>query len=103
MSQIIGAFFVGYFLDLKAYSRSVKAKAILVFLFTITMVIWGGGWAFQKGYNRAQTSADDYVKIDFNGGGYVGPMFLYMFYGFYDGMSSFLASSLLIHSSKKIS
>ena len=48
--------------------------------------IWGGGYTFQKGYDRAETVATDYVKMDWTTNGYIGPMFLYMFYGFYDGM-----------------
>jgi hypothetical protein len=53
-------------------------------LFVITMVIWGGGYAFQKGYTRESVKADPNEILDFKSHGYVGPMFLYMFYGFYD-------------------
>ena len=45
----------------------------------------GGGYAWQKKYNRAETTPKTYVKDDWTTNGYVGPMFLYMFYGFYDG------------------
>ncbi|MCJ1306622.1 hypothetical protein MMC25_000265 [Agyrium rufum] len=83
-SQIIGAFSVGYFLDLPQLKRSLKAKIILGVLFVLTMVIWGGGWAFQKTYTRAEADAADFIKLDWNSPGYVGPMFLYMFYAFYD-------------------
>ncbi|KAK4991191.1 hypothetical protein LTR50_001949 [Elasticomyces elasticus] len=92
-SQIIGAFVFGFALDLARVRRSVRAKAAWVALFILTMVIWGGGYAFQRRYTRAQVNAgadtpkdpsDDYVKMDWSSPGYVGPMFLYMFYGFYD-------------------
>jgi hypothetical protein len=49
-------------------------------------VIWGGGYDFQKGYTRDSVSkASGFVPMDWTSNGYVGPMFLYMFYGFYDG------------------
>lgn len=83
-SQIIGAYIFGYALDLSRFRRSVRAKAAWGVLFVITMAIWGGGYAWQKQYTRSETSADDYVKMDWTTSGYVGPMFLYMFYGFYD-------------------
>ncbi|KAL8837166.1 MAG: hypothetical protein Q9170_002627 [Blastenia crenularia] len=83
-SQIIGAYVFGYALDLSTIRRSTRAKAAWGALFVITMAIWGGGYAWQKQYTRAETSAEDYVKMDWTSSGYVGPMFLYMFYGFYD-------------------
>ena len=63
----------------------MRAKGLWAALLTITMAIWGGGYAWQKTYTRAQTSATDFVTMDWTDSGYVGPMFLYMFYGFYDG------------------
>ena len=84
-SQIIGAYVFGYGLDIKTVRRSMKAKVVWGVLFVITMVIWGGGYAWQKGYTRAQTASKTAPKMDWTSNGYVGPMFLYMFYGFYDG------------------
>ena len=85
LSQMIGAFVFGYALDVKKYRRSVRAKGALVVLFVLTLAIWGGGYAWQKQYTRAETSPKTYVKMDWTSKGYVGPMFLYIFYGFYDG------------------
>jgi len=88
-SQIVGAYVFGYALDFK-YRRSLRAKVGVTALFVITMAIWGGGYAFQKTYTRAEVSVKDaagnltYVKLDWTDSGYIGPMFLYMFYGFYD-------------------
>ena len=48
------------------------------------MAIWGGGYAFQKTYTRESVKADPSLIIDFKDSGYVGKMFLYIFYGFYD-------------------
>ena len=84
-SQIFGALIFGYALDLKMVRRSTRAKAVWVVLFVLTMVIWGGGYALQKTYNRAEKAPKDYIKEDWTASGYVGPMFLYIFYGFYDG------------------
>lgn len=84
LSQILGAYVFGYALDIRRYSRPTKAKASWVALFVITMVIWGGGYAWQKGYTRADTSPKNVVKTDWTDAGYVGPMFLFMFYGFFD-------------------
>ena len=84
-SQIFGAYMFGYALDISTFRRTTRAKAALIALFTITMAIWGGGYAWQKQYTRAETTPKTYIKIDWTDSGYIGPMFLYMFYGFYDG------------------
>lgn len=83
-AQIAGAFVFGYCLDISKLRRTVRAKAAWSILFAITMGIWGGGYAFQTGYTRASTSAASFVAKDWTDDGYVGPMFLYIFYGFYD-------------------
>ncbi|KAF2396189.1 MFS general substrate transporter [Trichodelitschia bisporula] len=78
--QIVGAWVFGYALDMKAFSRPTRARASWIALFTLTMAIWGGGYAFQTTYTR-----DNVGKLyDWKDDGYVGTMFLYMFYGFYD-------------------
>lgn len=88
-SQIVAALLFGYVLDLKSFRRTTKAKAALAVLFVLTMTIWGGGYAWQKQYTRADTDDEavkaGYVKLDWTSSGYVGPMFLYIFYGFFDG------------------
>jgi hypothetical protein len=85
LSQIIGAYIIGYALDVKV-RRTIRAKAVWAFLLIITMAVWGGGYAFQKRYTREEVSPDDYKTMDFEDSGYVGPMFLYMSYGLYDAM-----------------
>jgi len=84
--QIVGAFVFGYALDLNV-RRTYRAKGCLFALFVLTMTIWGGGWAWQSKQDPRSVVAaagDDYEHTDWIDGGYVGPMFLYMFYGFYD-------------------
>lgn len=91
LAQIIGAVINGYALDYSGVSRSVRAKASFIFLFILTFGIWGGGYAWQKMQpTRAVVSQPDYEshKVDWEDGGklYIGPMFLYFFYGFYDAI-----------------
>lgn len=88
LAQIIGAVINGYALDYSGVRRSVRAKASFVFLFVLTFAIWGGGWAWQKDQDpREVTSAKGYEKMDWvDGGKFLGPMFLYFFYGFYDAI-----------------
>lgn len=89
LAQIVGALMLGYLLDLERFSRSFRAKACLIMLFVLTMVVWGGGYAWQKGYDRDDVNAKkhpEFVPTDWETPGYVGPMFLYIFYGFYDAL-----------------
>ncbi|KAI9878353.1 MAG: hypothetical protein M1823_006969, partial [Watsoniomyces obsoletus] len=86
-SQIIGAAIFGFSLDSKRFRRSTRAKICLAVLFLITMVIWGGGYDFQKTYTRADVVANkdnEDWHLDWTDSGYIGPMFLYMFYGMFD-------------------
>ena len=80
LMQMVGAFIFGQLLDLKCLSRPWRAKLNFGILLAVTMGIWGGGYAFQKQYTRESGAID----TDFTDSGYIGPMFLYMFYGFYD-------------------
>lgn len=91
--QIIGAFVFGYFLDLKSVRRTRRAYGAWAVLMVLTMVIWGGGYQFQKGYTREEAAVgadtkddptDDYPLFDWTSEGYGGPFVLYIFYGFYD-------------------
>ena len=85
LMQMVGAFIFGQLLDLKSFSRPMRARINFGLIFLITLGIWGGGYAFQRQYTREMVKHDkNFVKTDFMDGGYIGPMFLYMFYGFYD-------------------
>ncbi|KAK3370891.1 hypothetical protein B0T24DRAFT_627323 [Lasiosphaeria ovina] len=87
-SQIFGAIVFGYALDYGKARRSIRAKASLIALAALTFIIFGGGWAWQRKQDpREVTSAPGYAGLyDWTDGGekYIGPMFLFMFYGFYD-------------------
>ncbi|KAI9744141.1 MAG: hypothetical protein M1818_002293 [Claussenomyces sp. TS43310] len=86
MAQMIGAMICGYLLDITRFRRTVRAKAALGFLFILTMVVWGGGYAWEKTYTRATVTAESFKPWDWETPGFVGPMFLYMFYGGYDAV-----------------
>lgn len=88
-SQIVGAIITGFLLDFGSVRRSVRAKASFVALFIISFAIWGGGWAWQrKQAIREVATAEDYKGIDWTDGGeqYIAPMFLFMFYAFFDAV-----------------
>lgn len=86
LAQMLGALALGHLLDLEKVRRTVRAKAVWGMLVVLTMSIWGGGYAYAKTYNRATVAAADFVPTDWSTPGYVGPMFLYIFYGMYDAL-----------------
>lgn len=88
-SQIFGAVIFGNALDYAKVRRSLRAKVSFVVLFALTFAIWGGGYAWQRKQSPREVAEDKNSgdhKYDWTDGGelYIGPMFLYMFYGFYD-------------------
>ena len=69
-------------LDLKRLQRKARARIGLAVLFVLTWAVWGGGYAWQTGYDRASAAVDS--KIDFTDPGYAEPLVLYIFYGAFD-------------------
>lgn len=45
---MFGGVFIGVILDLPCFSRSQRAKLGWCILFSLTFIVWGGGYAFQK-------------------------------------------------------
>lgn len=86
VAQIVGALGLGYALDTPSIRRSVRAKICLVMLFSVTMIIYGGGYAWEKQYTRATVASKHFVPTDWSTPGYAGPMFLYICYGLYDSL-----------------
>lgn len=85
-AQIVAAALIGPLLDVEGVRRRIRARVGLGVLFLFTMAIWGGGYAWQKGYTRESVAAADFTPTDWSTPGYVGPMFLYFFYGMYDAV-----------------
>ncbi|KAK6464644.1 major facilitator superfamily domain-containing protein [Scheffersomyces coipomensis] len=88
-SQMGGSVVIGTILDLKRFKRSTRARIGWVIVFVLGMGIWGGGLKFALQFDRWDVNAanpDALVPIDYTHGNYIGPMFLYMFYGAFDAI-----------------
>lgn len=84
LSQMWGAILIGLLLDCKRFTRPVRARLGFGVIFVTGLAIWGGGLKFQLGITREDVV--DMTPIDFKDGKYIGPMFLYMFYGAFDAI-----------------
>lgn len=84
LSQMIGAIGFGVTLDCLRWKRSTRARIGFAIVFISGLAIWGGGLKFQLGVTRE--NIDSVTLIDFKDSDYVGPMFLYMFYGAFDAI-----------------
>ena len=80
LAQIFGSLGFGFFLDMPRFSRRARGLAGWIALFILVNVIWGGGLAFEIKTNRDAPSP----KQDIFDSGYVGNLFLYIFYGILD-------------------
>lgn len=58
LSQMVGSFTFGFCLDYQGFGRPLRAKLAWIALFSLTMAIWGGGYAFQD-YTRADVSPEN--------------------------------------------
>lgn len=88
-AQILGALTFGYAMDLRNIRRSIRAKACYVMLVALTFAVWGGGWATQKDKpTREVAQGGGYRLMDWeeDGSSYIGPMFMYFFYGLFDAV-----------------
>lgn len=84
LSQMLGAIFIGVILDSSKWKRPTRARIGWAIVFFGGMAIWGGGLKFQLGVTRENVG--DLTPIDFKDSKYIGPMFLYMFYGAHDAI-----------------
>jgi len=80
LSEIFGSLMFGTFLDWSQFSRRTRGLAGWCLLFILVNAIWGGGLAFVLKIGRDIPSP----RQDIFGPGYIGNLFLYMFYGFLD-------------------
>lgn len=100
-SQMLGAIALGTILDITRLKRSTRARVGWVVVLVFGFAIWGGGYAFQKTFTRESVAVSPdhpnptLAAMDYKDSDYIGPMFLYMFYGVYDAMfQSFILWSL---------
>ena len=86
LAQMFGALIFGLGLDYSGIRRTTRAKIAWVVMFALTFAVWGGGYVFQRNYTRGdiKSDLDNHLQSDWTSKGYVGSMFLYIFYGFYD-------------------
>jgi hypothetical protein len=82
LAQIIAGTIWGYLLDIQSVRRSIRARITWTILCILTFAIRGGGYAYEKTYTHSTVDSPDFVTTDWTTPGYIGPMFLYIFYGF---------------------
>ncbi|KAI8361387.1 UNC93-like protein [Mortierella sp. GBAus27b] len=92
-AQIIASIFYGNFLDRPQWNRSTRARYGLIVLAGVCVAVWIGGIIFQTTFGPKDANAwvkntADFHSIDLvhNTGEYIGPFFLYFFYGVFDAM-----------------
>ena len=84
LAQMVSGLLMGLLLDIGRLSVRSRALAGWAVLFTTGMAIWGGGYKFQL-WNDDRTRHGHKQDIDYTDGTtFIGPMFLYFFYGVYD-------------------
>lgn len=86
LSQIIGAAMFGTALDSPRFRRRTRSMAGLFALFAFTIIVWGCGYEFQKGYTRESVHDGRTELIDWTHGSFPAPFVLYWFYGFFDAV-----------------
>lgn len=85
VSQIFGAITFGVVIDKVRVPRALKAKGAWVVLLILTIVVWGGGYAYQKSVpDRINGQQANLPLLDWSSSRYGGPLVLYMVYGFFD-------------------
>lgn len=84
IAQMFGGLLMGFLLDIQIFNRRTRAKLGWTVLFVAGMAIWGGGYRFQL-WDDMRLQKGLKQDIDYKAGSeYLGPMFLYFFYGAYD-------------------
>jgi hypothetical protein len=86
IAQMLGALAFGFALDFPNVRRTTRAKIAWAAMMLLTFAVWGGGYAFQKKYTRQDVEEQSATgaKYGWTSKGFIGPMFLYLLYGFYD-------------------
>jgi len=85
-AEIPGSFLMGFILDIPQFSRVVRARMGLVVIAAMTLGVWGGAYAWQKGYTREQVEAESFRLIDMTDSNYGGPAVILVCYGLLDSL-----------------
>lgn len=86
MAQMAGGLLLGLLLDLPCLDRPARARLGWAVVLVAGMVIWGGGYKFQK-WQDDRIARGLRQDVDFKQSAVsTGPMFLYIFYGAYDAL-----------------
>jgi len=94
-AEIPGSFLIGYILDIPQFSRVVRARLGLVLITAMTLGVWGGAYAWQKGYTREQVEAESFKLVDMTDSNYGGPAVILVCYGLLDSiLQSFILWTL---------
>ncbi|KAL6805089.1 major facilitator superfamily domain-containing protein [Trichoderma sp. SZMC 28012] len=83
-AQILAALGCGRALDSQRFQRHTRARAGLIVLFAVSWAVWGGGYVWQRTYDRTSASRDK--KVDFTDSNYGALLVLYICYGAFDAM-----------------
>ncbi|KAI9298015.1 hypothetical protein K502DRAFT_300049 [Neoconidiobolus thromboides FSU 785] len=89
-AQMVGALFLGKFLDNTRLNRSRKGLYAMIFIFVTSTCIWAGGLAFQLSYS-IENNPYKTTKIDFTSKEWGPLLILYILYGVMDSMIQTLA------------
>lgn len=86
IAQMFGGIVQGGILDMLPFDRRKRGFAGWFFLLCTTMAIWGGGYKYQQVLDaRAHEEKDLMQTVDYKDGSiFLGPFFLYFFYGAFD-------------------
>ncbi|KAK3191920.1 hypothetical protein K4F52_001963 [Lecanicillium sp. MT-2017a] len=86
LAQMLGGLLIGLVLDLPWLKRANRARLGWAVVFVTGMVIWGGGYQFQKWQNGFLADGKKQTLDYTHGSVSTGPIFLYIFYGGYDAL-----------------
>jgi hypothetical protein len=95
-SQMVAAYLFSFVLDSKRLSRRARIWAGWAVVFVFLWAVWGGSYAKQTQYTRADNAAKTIQLIDLTmSRAYAGPALLYAFSGFFDALWQAFAYALI--------
>jgi hypothetical protein len=82
VTGVPGAYLSGVVLDLSVLSRRSRARIAIFMLFVLFMAVWAGTYAWQRNKTREETSGVGFQLIDCADVAYIGPIFIFIGFGF---------------------